>query len=76
MEAKINALEQVEFATITYATKQLRIAAAVDMHQLLPTITDIVQSIEPDVQIIPFSRRKLDEEEREILKAKESRQWK
>lgn len=72
MEAKINALEQVEFATITYATKQLRIAAAVDMHQLLPTITDIVQSIEPDVQIIPFSRRKLDEEEREILKAKES----
>ena len=72
MESKINALEAVEFATITYATKQLRIAATVDMKQLLPQLTEIVQSIEPDVRIVPNRRRRMDPEDREIEAAKES----
>lgn len=71
MEAKINAMEQVEYASITYATKQLRIAAVVDVKQLLPEITAIVQSIEPDVQVVPFRRQRMDAEEREIEAAKE-----
>ena len=71
MEAKIAKLEGVEYASITYATKQLRIAAA-DMQALLPQITAIVQSIEPDVRIIPYRRAKQDAEEREIQEAKDS----
>jgi len=71
MEAKISAMEQVEYASITYATKQLRIAAVVDVKQLLPEITAIVQSIEPDVQVVPFRRQRMDAEEREIEAAKE-----
>ena len=71
MEAKISAMEQVEYASITYATKQLRIAASVDIRQLLPEITAIVQSIEPDVQVVPFRRQRVDAEEREIEAAKE-----
>jgi len=64
MEAKINALERVEFASITYATKQLRIAAVCDMHQLLPQITEIVQSIEPEVKIVPYRRAPKDTEQK------------
>ena len=71
MEAKISAMEQVEYASITYATKQLRIAAVVDVQQLLPEITAIVQGIEPDVQVVPFRRQRVDAEEREIEAAKE-----
>ncbi|MBQ3258104.1 MAG: cadmium-translocating P-type ATPase [Oscillospiraceae bacterium] len=71
MEAKIAALDEVEYASITYATKQLRIAAR-DVHKLLPQITEIVQSIEPDVRIVPYRRTKQDAEEREIQEAKDS----
>ena len=71
METKIAALEDVEYASITYATKQLRIAAG-DVQALLPQITAIVQSIEPDVRIIPYRRAKQDAEEREIQEAKDS----
>ena len=39
MEARINALEEVEYASITYATKQLRIAAVTDIQTLMPEIT-------------------------------------
>ena len=71
MEAKIAALEGVEYASVTYATKQLRIAAA-DVSGLIPQITAIVQSIEPDVRLIPYRRTKQDAEEREIQEAKDS----
>ena len=71
MEAKINALEGVEYASITYATKQLRIAAE-NVPALLSQITGIVQSIEPDVRIVPYRRTKQDAEEREIQEAKDS----
>ena len=72
MEAKLNALDAVEFATITFATKQLRIAASDDIRKLLPEITAIVQSVEPHVQVVPYRRQRLDAEERELEAAKES----
>ena len=50
MERKINALPQVESATITFSTKQLRVTAQ-DPDALLPQLQKIVQSIEPQVQI-------------------------
>ncbi|MBP3654578.1 MAG: cadmium-translocating P-type ATPase [Oscillospiraceae bacterium] len=72
MEAKISAIDEVEFASITYSTKQLRIAAAGNIQQLLPEITAICQSIEPDVQVVPYRRKKAAAEEREIEAARES----
>ena len=71
MEAKIAALDGVEYASVTYATKQLRIAAE-NVPALLPQITEIIQSIEPQVRIIPYRRAKQDAEEREIQEAKDS----
>ena len=52
MEAKIRALPEVEDASITFATSQLRITAE-DPDSLLETVTAIVQSIEPQVTIRP-----------------------
>lgn len=47
IERKIQALPGVEYATITFATKQLRIAAK-DQDTLLPMIKEACTSIEPD----------------------------
>lgn len=52
IEKKINDLPQVEEATITFATNQLRITAQ-DPDSLLPQALEIAQSIEPDVTIVP-----------------------
>ena len=72
MEARINALEEVEYASITYATKQLRISASVNVLQLMPKINEIVHSLEPEVRVIPYSRTKQDAETLEIQAAKDS----
>ena len=72
MEARINALEEVEYASITYTTKQLRISASVNVLQLMPQINEIVHSLEPDVKVIPYSRTKQDAETLEIQAAKDS----
>ncbi len=50
MEAKMNALPEVEIATITFATRQLRVTAE-DPDALLPTLQGIVSSIESDARI-------------------------
>ncbi len=50
MEAKMNALPQVQEATITFAIRQLRITAD-DPDGLLPQLQKIVSSIEPDAVI-------------------------
>lgn len=55
IEAKINALPQIQEATIVFATKQLRITAA-DPDELLPELVKIAQSIEPDVEILPHQK--------------------
>lgn len=52
MEDQINKLPGVEAATITYATKQLRIAAD-DPQALLPQIRKICTSIESEVTVTP-----------------------
>ncbi len=50
MEAKINALPQVESATITFATRRLEVTAQ-DPDALLEQMQEIVSSIEPEVKI-------------------------
>ncbi|MGN0464812.1 MAG: heavy metal translocating P-type ATPase [Lachnospiraceae bacterium] len=52
MEAKIKALPEVDYATITFATKQLRVSAK-DPEALLPTLQSICSSIEPEVIVKP-----------------------
>lgn len=55
METKIRELPAVKYATITYATKQLRVAAD-DHKTLLPVFQEICASIEPDVKVMPRRR--------------------
>ena len=52
MEAQIQHLDGVENATITFATKQLRLNAA-DPDALLPQIRKICTSIESEVKVVP-----------------------
>lgn len=52
MEKAINELPQVEAATITYATKQLRVAAN-HQERLLPEFQKICSSIEHQVTVVP-----------------------
>lgn len=52
MEKKINDLAEVEAATITYATKQLRVASN-HQEQLLPVLQEICASIESEVIVKP-----------------------
>lgn len=50
MEKRINELPGVSYATITYATKQLRLTAD-NYEALLPRIQEICSSIEPEVLV-------------------------
>lgn len=52
MERRINELENVSDATITFATRQLRLLAEHTDH-LLPQLQEICSSIEPEVNVIP-----------------------
>ena len=52
MERKIKDLPGVIYATITYATKQLRLSAD-HQDELLPKIQEICSSIESDVRVVP-----------------------
>ena len=52
MEEQIQHLDGVESATITFATKQLRVTAA-DPDALLPQIRKICTSIESEVKVVP-----------------------
>ena len=52
IEAKINALPEVEEATITFATKQLRVTAE-DPDALIPQLTELARTIEADARILP-----------------------
>ncbi len=54
MEEKIRALRGIEDASITFATKQLRLVGDAPL-ALLPDIQSICTSIEPDVTVIPPS---------------------
>lgn len=52
MERQIRQLPGVEMATITFATKQLRVAAA-HQEELLPKFREICASIEEQVTVVP-----------------------
>lgn len=61
MERKINELPEVEAATITFATKQLRVASN-HQAELLPVLQEICSSIESEVVVRlreeePFSKK-------------------
>ena len=55
IEQKIQSMPEVEYANVVYATKQLRVAAT-GQDQLLPAMTALVHSVEPEVEIIPYRR--------------------
>lgn len=52
IEAKFNALQEVESASITFATKQLRITAH-DPDALVEKLTAIARTVESEVKILP-----------------------
>ena len=52
IEAKFNALSEVEAATITFATRQLRLVAE-DPDSLIEKLTAIARTVEGEVEILP-----------------------
>ncbi len=56
MESRISALPGVKAATITFATKQLRLSAD-HPEELLPQIQEICTSVESEVRVVPLERR-------------------
>ena len=62
MEKKINELPKVEAATITFATKQLRVASN-HQEQLLPVLQEICSSIESEVIVTPRESKKEEKKE-------------
>lgn len=55
MEQKIRVLPGVEFASITFATKQLRVSAK-NPEKLLPLMQEACSAIESDVKIVPLQK--------------------
>ena len=53
IETKLNELPEIEHASLTFLTKQLKITAK-NPDELLDTITKIANTIEPGVTITPF----------------------
>ena len=65
MEKKINELPKVEAATITFATKQLRVASN-HQEQLLPVLQEICSSIESEVIVTPRESKKEEKRKKSI----------
>lgn len=63
MEKKINELPEVEEASITFATKQLRVASNHQEH-LLPVLQEICASIESEVIVRPHEEDQPQKEEK------------
>ena len=66
IERKIQSLPGVEYASLTFATKQLRVAAE-NQEELFPKMVAACSSIEPDAKIIPReeTKKKDDKEEKD-----------
>ena len=56
VEAKIRTMPEVAFATVAYATKQLRVSAN-NQDELLPKMQALVDSIEDGITIVPRKRK-------------------
>lgn len=77
MEKKINQLPEVDAATITYATKQLRVAAK-SQEGLLEKFQEICSSIEGEVIVRPQvkEKKKVEKKEKEsVFKKNELALW-
>ena len=72
MESKFNALPQVADATITFATKQLRLTAA-DPDALIPELTRIACTVEPGIVILPQVHKHKDSPEQFEQKTKKAK---
>ena len=57
VEAKIRQMPEVGFASVTYATKQLRVSAY-NQDALLPRLQQVVDSIEDGITVVPRQRKK------------------
>ena len=57
IETKINAMDEVEFATVTFTTKQLRVCAD-HSDELLEAMTRVARTVEHDVVIRPRDDRR------------------
>lgn len=66
MEKKINELPGVEAATLTFATKQLKVASNHQEH-LLPILQEICSSIESEVIVRPREEASEEEKESNVL---------
>ena len=58
IEAKLRQMPEVGFASVAFATKQLRVSAN-NQAELLPKMQAVVDSIEDGVTIVPRQRKKL-----------------
>ncbi|MGN1014047.1 MAG: heavy metal translocating P-type ATPase, partial [Butyricicoccus sp.] len=58
IEAKIRQMPEVEYATVTFATKQLRVAAP-DHTGLMEKMQQAIDAIEDGVTLIPRNRKKI-----------------
>ena len=58
IEAKIRQMPEVGFASVAFATKQLRVSAN-NQDELLPKMQAVVDSIEDGVTIVPRKRKKI-----------------
>jgi Cd2+/Zn2+-exporting ATPase len=56
IEAKIRQMPEVEYATVAFATKQLRVAAE-DHEHLLPKLQQVVDSVESGVTVVPRKKK-------------------
>ena len=56
VEAKIRSMPEVAFASVAYATKQLRVSAD-HQDELLPKMQAVVDSIEDGITIVPRKRK-------------------
>lgn len=72
MERKIQELPQVDFANITYATKQLQVVTNTE-EELLPVFQKICSSIEGEVTVSKRERKPVAKEERKAGKFSENR---
>lgn len=72
MERKIQELPQVDFANITYATKQLQVVTNTE-EELLPVFQKICSSIEGEVTVTKRVRKPVAKEERKVGKFGENR---
>ena len=64
IERKIQSLPGVEYASLTFATKQLRVAAK-NQDELFPKMVAACSSIEPDAKIIPREETKKKDDRKE-----------